>query len=442
MGVRLRLLTPDGTERVVEQPTAQTKILLGTASTVVKVGPSEATKVVKVLAGTRGRDGVIGVDGDSAYDIAVAHGFVGSEAEWLDFLHGADGDSAYQIAVSHGFVGSEAAWLDFLHGADGADGADGQPMWAYVGPDTPTGTIPVGAGWIDTDEVETLGELPVGGTLGQWLRKKSAALFDAEWATLPPGLPAGGTVGQTLLKNSGTDGDASWGTPAAPVKDLRWAVPTGHVSVDEFNDASLASAWTVASWPGYPVGALPIYTENGDVLSVKYGAASGVESVVSDGGSARHTALVRPLSSIGGAMANGDAFYTAFDVEIRNNANYRMSGLVLSNTAGSSGAQLYLRWWSGALVGFRTMTDWGGDNSVSGSDGSYRVGLIYFRIVRISATTWRADVSSDGVRWIHGLGLATWAFEPTHVGFCESQWGSGVASVTSYEFLRRVSGVT
>jgi hypothetical protein len=35
------------------------------------------------------------------------------------------GPSAYDVAVAAGFVGSEAAWLASLHGANGADGADG-----------------------------------------------------------------------------------------------------------------------------------------------------------------------------------------------------------------------------------------------------------------------------------------------------------------------------
>lgn len=38
---------------------------------------------------------------------------------------GADGDSAYQVALNQGFVGTEADWLASLVGADGADGAVG-----------------------------------------------------------------------------------------------------------------------------------------------------------------------------------------------------------------------------------------------------------------------------------------------------------------------------
>lgn len=87
-----------------------------------------------------------GLDGESAYEIAVDNGFVGTEAEWLTSLQGADGtngvdgingtngldgtdgedgDSAYQIALNNGFVGTEQEWLDSLQGQDGTSGIDG-----------------------------------------------------------------------------------------------------------------------------------------------------------------------------------------------------------------------------------------------------------------------------------------------------------------------------
>jgi hypothetical protein len=96
--------------------------------------------------GADGVDGNDGVDGLSAYQIAVANGFVGNEAAWLvslqgddgnngvdgvdgtdgaDGVDGADGLSAYQIAVANGFVGNEAAWLVSLQGDDGNNGVDG-----------------------------------------------------------------------------------------------------------------------------------------------------------------------------------------------------------------------------------------------------------------------------------------------------------------------------
>ena len=90
-----------------------------------------------------------GLDGKSAFEIAVEHGFVGTETEWLESLKGVDGKdgvngkdgcdgrngadglpgrdgidgkSAYIIAVEHGFTGTENEWLQSLKGADGKDG--------------------------------------------------------------------------------------------------------------------------------------------------------------------------------------------------------------------------------------------------------------------------------------------------------------------------------
>lgn len=87
-----------------------------------------------------------GTDGKSAYEIAVEHGFAGTETEWLknlkgvdgkdgcdgrngadglpgrDGINGTDGKSAYIIAVEHGFSGTETEWLQSLKGADGKDG--------------------------------------------------------------------------------------------------------------------------------------------------------------------------------------------------------------------------------------------------------------------------------------------------------------------------------
>lgn len=99
--------------------------------------------------------------GKSAYEIAVEHGFVGTEEEWLESLKGNDGKSlqildiyneavaagykgtlldfveqyfdgatieaksAYQLAVDEGYEGSLEDWLASLKGETGMAGADG-----------------------------------------------------------------------------------------------------------------------------------------------------------------------------------------------------------------------------------------------------------------------------------------------------------------------------
>lgn len=57
-------------------------------------------------------------------DLYFRQGAVGSWSGPVPF-QGPAGDSAYQVAVNNGFVGTEAEWLEALKGADGANGTDG-----------------------------------------------------------------------------------------------------------------------------------------------------------------------------------------------------------------------------------------------------------------------------------------------------------------------------
>ncbi|MFF1298126.1 MULTISPECIES: collagen-like protein [unclassified Streptomyces] len=107
---------------------------------------------VVYLAGQPGPAGAAGQPGASAYQIAVAAGFVGTEAEWIDSLagedgapgapgtpgtageDGQDGASAYQVAVAAGFVGTQAEWLASLVGPEGEQGLEGpQPPLGAAG---------------------------------------------------------------------------------------------------------------------------------------------------------------------------------------------------------------------------------------------------------------------------------------------------------------------
>lgn len=79
-----------------------------------------------------------GVDGKSAYEIAVAGGYTGTEAEWLESLkgQGLNGKSAYELAVEGGYKGTQAEWLESLKGKDGTGiyykpNADTGTFWVY-----------------------------------------------------------------------------------------------------------------------------------------------------------------------------------------------------------------------------------------------------------------------------------------------------------------------
>lgn len=108
---------------------------------VTKYGSNETP--VKVTANVL--DGLKGKDGLNNYQLAVKHGyqgteeqfakdiipksnyerakelqgFQGTEVEYLQSLHGAPGESIYDIAVRRGFVGTEQAYLDSQKGEDG-----------------------------------------------------------------------------------------------------------------------------------------------------------------------------------------------------------------------------------------------------------------------------------------------------------------------------------
>lgn len=84
--------------------------------------------------------GGTGIDGQSAYEIAVSAGFEGTQEDWLASLKGEkgntgtkgakgdtgeDGKSAYQVAVDQGFVGTESEWLASLKGEKGDAGTGG-----------------------------------------------------------------------------------------------------------------------------------------------------------------------------------------------------------------------------------------------------------------------------------------------------------------------------
>ena len=78
------------------------------------------------IDGTNGTDGADGADGLSAYDIWLAAGNTGSEADFLASLVGQDGADG-----ANGADGMNG--LDGLNGADGADGLSAYEIWLAAG---------------------------------------------------------------------------------------------------------------------------------------------------------------------------------------------------------------------------------------------------------------------------------------------------------------------
>lgn len=68
---------------------------------------------------------VSGVDGKTAYDLAIEKGYEGTLEEWLESLKGSNGKSAYELAVENEYSGTIEEWLESLNGTNGKDGSDG-----------------------------------------------------------------------------------------------------------------------------------------------------------------------------------------------------------------------------------------------------------------------------------------------------------------------------
>lgn len=103
---------------------------------VTRYGSNETP--VKVTANVL--EGLKGKDGKSAYEIAVKHGYQGTEDEWAKGLMpnggaggGANGKSAYELAVQEGYQGTLQDWLKTLVGKDGADAYEVAKKEGYAG---------------------------------------------------------------------------------------------------------------------------------------------------------------------------------------------------------------------------------------------------------------------------------------------------------------------
>lgn len=117
--------------------------------------------------------GTVGPEGPSAYEVAVANGFVGTEAEWLASLVGAEGPQGVQ--GPEGPAGPQ--------GEQGIAGPEGP-----VGPEGPQGPEgPVGAGLEVLGTVPTYADLPATSTAGDaYLVDADGLLYISDGTGFPP----------------------------------------------------------------------------------------------------------------------------------------------------------------------------------------------------------------------------------------------------------------
>ena len=115
-----------------------------------------------------------GLRGLSAYEIAVKHGYTGTEEEWIKSLTpkggaggGGNGKSAYELAVQEGYQGTLQEWLKSLVGKDGADAYEVAKKAGYTGSREEWLKTLIGATGLSAYELAKAGGYE--GSLTEWL---------------------------------------------------------------------------------------------------------------------------------------------------------------------------------------------------------------------------------------------------------------------------------
>ena len=80
------------------------------------------------IKGVKGDVGTKGLDGSTAYQVALANGYSGGVNDWLNSLKGDTGNTGannYELATQSGFLGTQEEWLLSLKGEQGIQGESG-----------------------------------------------------------------------------------------------------------------------------------------------------------------------------------------------------------------------------------------------------------------------------------------------------------------------------
>ncbi len=147
----------------------------GTCSGFVEISDQELTSVPFALfaPGQEGRDG------ESAYEIWLSEGNVGTKQQFLDSLKGDSGEegdegkSAYQIWLDAGNTGTEEEFLASLKGEDGVGGADSintlvKTSLEAAGTNCTTGGVKIEYG-LDSNSDGTLSDDEIDATLTRYV---------------------------------------------------------------------------------------------------------------------------------------------------------------------------------------------------------------------------------------------------------------------------------
>lgn len=341
---------------------------------------TSARKILEIIEGGGIGEGIKGDDGDSAYQVAVRNGFVGSEANWLLSLKGADGENGDTPTFSIGNVTAgdtpsvtirgpaEARILDFVlargtkgdkgdPGNDGAPGEQGPPGESIKGDDGAPGA-PGEPGQPGQAATITVGTVSSGASPAVTNRGTAqAAVLD--FVLVPGAKGADGSPGTKGDPGSkGADGAAATITVGTVTSGSAPAVTNGGTSAAAVLNFVLQKGDkgdkgdTGAPGNDAPAGIAPWFREKMQTVTPANGA---VTAVVANGGYIKATAsgaVTWTFDTTG--LPNTHA--TSWTVELKNGGTgaQAFSGVVwpsgVAPTLAASGVDLLVFTYNGSTI--------------------------------------------------------------------------------------------
>ncbi len=346
-------------------------------------------------AGQNGTDGKDGADGQSAYELAVEKGYTGTEEQWLASLIGAsgqngtNGQSAYALAKQHGYAGTELEWLASLAGEAGKDGLNGKSAYELA---VESGYIGDLSAWL----ASLAGKDGVNGTDG----KDGSSAYDI---AVENGYT--GTVTEWLASLVGTDGtDGANGTNGKSSYELaqengfqgtlqQWlASLVGAAGANGTNGANGMSAYEIAQEHGFAG------TEEQWLASLHGSAAavgkSAYELAVEDGFEGTVTEWLASLKGADGAKGQS-AYELAVEKGYTGTELEWLETLVgAAGANGSNGKSAYELAVEGGFDGDLAawLTSLAGEDGVSGVNGASAYELAVADGFEGTVTEWLASL--------------------------------------------------
>lgn len=204
----------------------------------------------------------------------------------------------------------------------------------------------------------------------------------------------------------------------ASLRPYTYFAPTGVD--DEFDDNSFTGWTAVGTTP------VPTVTEENSIMSIYH-----------PGGDAAARLYSWMKSDTIGA---GDYIEICFRA-VAGADNYPIIGLIFADgTTVASGTQVVYYFslqenqvWLARFTGYNTVAS----SSAVNVNATQPASHMFIRLVYVSANTWSAYYSPDGISWIRSHNAVSHTMTPTHVGITCTKWGGTIPGVFSVEYFKK-----